>query len=57
MPLIWWRDKISVRLSDLSSFPGERHKMRKIEDIFPCLSQMTDFIALMEQQCIDEALM
>ena len=36
---------------------GDRHKMRKIEDIFPCLSQMTDFIALMEQQCIVEGLM
>ena len=36
---------------------GDRHKMRKIEDIAPCLSQMTNFIALMEQQCIDEALM
>ena len=36
---------------------GDRHKMGKIEDIFPCLSQMTDFIALIKQQCIDEALM
>ena len=31
--------------------------MSKIEDIAPCLSQMTNFIALIEQQCIDEALM
>ena len=36
---------------------GDRHKMNKNKEIVPCLNQMTNLIALMEQQCIDEALM
>ena len=31
--------------------------MSKNKDIAPCLSQMTMFLALMDQQCIYEALM
>ena len=31
--------------------------MKKIEDIAPCLSQMIEFIALMEKECINEALL
>ena len=36
---------------------GDRHKMSKTEEIVPCLNQMTNSLALMEKQCIDEALM
>ena len=31
--------------------------MRKNKDIGPCLNQMTRFLALIEQQCLDEILM
>ena len=34
-----------------------RHKLSKDEDIDPCLNHMTSFLALIEQQCIDETLM
>ena len=35
---------------------GDLYKMRKNEDIAPSLNKMINFFALMEQQCIDEAL-
>ena len=41
----------------LQKYLGDLHKMRKNEDIAPCLNQMINFLALMEKQCIDEALM
>ena len=36
---------------------ADRHKVSQNEDIGPCLNLMTRFLALMEQQCIDEPLM